>query len=124
MKSSSPPARRRCGGWPGRRRGRRGSRRRAALEGGARQRLTRLADLARRVGVPLIAVNDVLYHEPGRRVLQDVVTCIREHLTIATAGRRLEKNAERHIKDPHEMAWLFRQYPEAIAETQVLLSKI
>ena len=68
--------------------------------GNDRARLNRLADLARRVGVPMLAVNDVLYHEPGRRPLQDVVTCIREHLTIATAGRRLEKNAERHIKPP------------------------
>jgi DNA-directed DNA polymerase III PolC len=89
-----------------------------------RARLNRLADLARRVGVPMIAVNDVLYHEPGRRVLQDVVTCIREHLTIATAGRRLEKNAERHIKDPQEMVRLFREHPDAIAETQRLISRI
>ena len=90
-------------------------------DGHDRARLNRLADLARRVGVPLLAVNDVLYHEPGRRPLQDVITCIREHLTIATAGRRLEKNAERHIKPPTEMARLFREHPEAIAETQRFL---
>ena len=72
----------------------------------------------------MLAVNDVLYHEPGRRVLQDVVTCIREHLTIATAGRRLEKNAERHLKDPWEMSRLFREHPEAIAETQRLTAQI
>ena len=90
-------------------------------DGNDRARLNRLADLARRVGVPMLAVNDVLYHEPGRRPLQDVVTCIREHLTIATAGRRLEKNAERHIKPPGEMARLFREHPEAIAETQRFL---
>ena len=40
--------------------------------------------------------------------LQDVVTCIREHVTIETAGRRLEANAERHLKTPEEMARLFR----------------
>ena len=67
---------------------------------------------------PLIATNDVLYHEPGRRVLQDVVTCIREHITIEDAGRRLEPNAERHIKPPEEMARLFREHPNAIAETE------
>ena len=56
--------------------------------------------LARATGVPLIAVNDVLYHQPDRRALQDVLTCIREHLTIDKAGRRLAANAERHLKPP------------------------
>ena len=50
-------------------------------------------------------------------MLQDAVTCIREHWTIFEAGRRLEANAERHIKTPEEMARLFREHPEAIAET-------
>ena len=89
-----------------------------------RLRLNRLADLASRVGVPMIAVNDVLYHDPSRRVLQDVVTCIREHLPIAEAGRRLEQNAERHLKDPAEMYRLFREHPEAVAETQRLIGRI
>ena len=74
------------------------------------------APRARAAGVPLIAVNDVLYHHPGRRDLQDVLTCIREHLTIDKAGRRLAVNAERYLKPPDEMARLFRDAPEAIAE--------
>ena len=74
--------------------------------------------------MPLIAVNDVLYHAPERRALQDVVTCIREHVTIETAGRRLEANAERHLKSPQEMARLFRKAPEAIAETQRFLEPL
>ena len=77
-------------------------------------RLVRIADNAR---VPLIAVNDVLYHAPERRELQDVVTCIREHLTLDEAGRRLEANAERHLKSAAEMARLFRKAPEALAAT-------
>ena len=93
--------------------------------GGAdRARLNRLDDLGRRHGAPLIATNDVLYHEHGRRVLQDVVTCIREHRTIADAGRWLEPNAERHIKTPQEMVRLFREHPEAIAETERFASRI
>src|SRR6185437_12752435 len=76
------------------------------------------------VGVPLLATNDVLYHIPERRLLQDVVTCIREHVTIFDAGRRLEPNAERHIKSPLEMARLFREHPEAIAETQNVIARI
>jgi error-prone DNA polymerase len=92
--------------------------------GDDRERLNRLADLANRSNVKLLAVNDVLYHEPRRRVMQDVVTCIREHLTIFEAGRRLEANAERHIKAPEEMARLFRHYPSAIDQTMELISKI
>ena len=49
--------------------------------------------------------------------MQDVVTCIREHLTLETAGRTLEANAERHLKSPAEMARLFRRAPEAVSET-------
>ena len=66
------------------------------------RRLARLADIADRAFLPLIAVNDVLYHDPERRALQDVVTCIREHLTLEEAGRRLEANAERDLKPPRK----------------------
>ena len=92
--------------------------------GSDRARLNRIADLARRVGVPMLATNDVLYHDAGRRVLQDVVTCIREHMTIEQAGRRLEPNAERHIKTPEEMLRLFREHPQAIAETTRFAARI
>ncbi len=44
------------------------------------------SDSRRRHGVPLIATNDVLYHHPERRPLQDVLTCIREKTTIEAAG--------------------------------------
>src|SRR5690606_17034319 len=93
-------------------------------KGEDRARLNRLSDLARRHGVPMVAVNDVLYHAPERRVLQDAVTCIREHLTLHGAGRRLEQNAERHLKTPAEMARLFREHPEAIAETVAFANRI
>src|SRR5262245_56822718 len=85
--------------------------------GNDRARLARRIDIARDAGLPLIAVNDVLYHHPDRRELQDVLTCIREHLTIDKAGRRLAVNAERHLKPPEEMARLFRDMPEALVET-------
>ncbi len=81
------------------------------------KRLARLAALAGQAGVPLLATNDVHCHAPERRPLQDVVTCIREHCTIRTAGWRLHANAERHLKAPAEMARLFRDYPDAIART-------
>jgi len=80
-------------------------------------RAERLAGLADRLGVPLAASNDVHYHVPERRPLQDVLTCIREHVTIDTAGFRLAANAERYLKPPAEMARLFRTHPEAVANT-------
>jgi len=93
----------------------------AMLYGGNdRARLAKRAVLARVAGVPLIAVNDVHYHHPDRRQLADVLTCIREHVTIDKAGRKLAVNAERFLKPPEEMARLFHDVPEAIAETQRL----
>ena len=60
--------------------------------------LYRLAMLAARLKIPMVATNDVHYHHPGRRQLQDIVTCIREKCTIYTAGFRLHPNAERYLK--------------------------
>jgi error-prone DNA polymerase len=94
------------------------------FEGDDRARLARLADLGRRHGAPLLATNNVLYHTPDRRPLQDAVTCIREHLTIYEAGRRLRQNAERHLKTPAEMARLFREHPGALGETGRLAARI
>ena len=80
-------------------------------------RLNRLAALAGRHGTPLVATNDVHYHLPARRALQDVLTAIRERVTVARAGRRLAANAERHLKSAAEMARLFRGHEDALART-------
>jgi error-prone DNA polymerase len=80
--------------------------------------LYRLAQLSSQLNIPLVATNDVHYHEPGRRQLQDIVTCIREKCTIYTAGYLLHPNAERFLKPSDEMLRLFRQYPGAIKNTQ------
>ena len=88
------------------------------------RRLVALDRIARRTGVPLLATNDVLYHSPARRPLQDVITAIREHKTLATAGRLLAKNAERHLKDAAEMGRLFRDYPEAVTESRAVLERL
>ena len=87
------------------------------------KRLHRLAALAQAARVPLIATNDVLYHDPARRRLQDVLTCIRDTCTIEEAGFRLTRNAERHLKSSGEMARLFAAHPEAIANTIELASR-
>jgi len=92
--------------------------------GDDQRRLKMLARTAKAAGVPLIATNDVLYHAAERRELQDVVTCIREHVTLNEAGRLLEANAERHLKPPEEMARLFRHAPDAIDETMRFAERI
>ncbi len=92
----------------------------AAARGYGAQDLKRIAALdaaGRAAGAPIVATNDVLYHGPERRPLQDVMTCIREKCSIAEAGLRLEANAERHLKSPDEMARLFKDWPEAVART-------
>src|SRR5438552_5434657 len=73
--------------------------------------------IAEQTGLPLVAAGDVLYHIPERRPLQDVVTCIREHCTMAEAGFRLAAHAERHLKPPAEMARLFRGHEDALARS-------
>jgi len=88
---------------------------RYAQDDGARRRA--LVEAGGRLGVPLVAMNDALYHVPERRMLQDVVTCIRHACSIDEAGLRLRANAERHLKPAEEMARLFRDLPGAVERT-------
>ncbi len=93
-------------------------------QGRDRRRLMRLKRLADRVGVPLLATNDALYASPRDRPLHDIVTCIREGMTIQSAGRLLSANAERHLKSPDEMEQLFFDCPEAVEESGRFLGQI
>ena len=95
-----------------------------AYSGPDKRRIARQARLAREIGVPVIATNDALYAGPGQRHLHDVVTCIRLGLKLDEAGTRLAANGERHIKPPDEMARLFADYPQALAESVALLGRI
>ncbi len=83
-------------------------------------RISSLDALASKHHLQLLATNDVLYHAPERRPLQDIMTCIREKTTIAKAGYLLEPNAERHLKTPDQMCALFSQWPQAIHATRVV----
>ncbi|MEQ8824838.1 MAG: error-prone DNA polymerase [Filomicrobium sp.] len=85
--------------------------------GDDRRRIAELSSIARACRTPLVATGDVLYHTPARRPLQDVLTCIREHCTIETAGFRLEANCERHLKSASEMMRLFRGHEDALARS-------
>lgn len=86
-------------------------------------RLHELANLAAQMRVTTVVTNDVLFHEPGRRILQDVVTCIRHGVTIDELGDRRERHADRHLKPPEEMHRLFARYPEALARTREIVER-
>jgi error-prone DNA polymerase len=81
-------------------------------------------EIAEKLGLPLLATNGVRHAVPKRREVLDVFTCIRHHRTLATAGRLLARNSELHLKTPAEMARLFSDLPEAIANTAVLSSRL
>src|SRR5262249_40377801 len=84
----------------------------------------RIIERARRLGIPLVATNGIAYAVEAKRELLDVFTCIRNHVTLATAGRLLERNSERHIKTAADMQRLFADLPEAIANTVEISSRL
>jgi error-prone DNA polymerase len=86
-------------------------------------RIERLDSLARAHGLGLLATNDVHYHAPCRRALQDVMTAIRHKTTVAAAGHLLHPNAERHLKSPAEMQRLFARWPHAIAAARAVADR-
>ncbi len=86
--------------------------------------LATCATLADETGIKMIATSDVLYHKPERRPLQDVITCIREHVTLRKAGRLLAPNAERHLRDGNSMLALFKGYETAVYETVRLFERL
>ncbi|GAJ96044.1 error-prone DNA polymerase [Rhizobium rhizogenes] len=86
-------------------------------------RLHELSNMAAAMGVATVVTNDVLFHIPERRILQDVVTCIRHNITIDDAGFRRERHADRYLKPPEEMTRLFSRYPEALARTIEIMER-
>jgi len=83
-----------------------------------------IVEKARRLGIPLVATNGVCYATPRQREVLDVLTCVREKVTLKTAGRLLSPNAERYVKSGAEMARLFADLPEAIAHTGEISSRL
>ncbi len=86
-------------------------------------RLHEISNMATKFRVKTVVTNDVLFHEPGRRQLQDVVTCIRNRTTIDEVGFERERHADRYLKPPEEMARLFPRYKEALARTMEIVNR-
>ena len=77
----------------------------------------RLRERAMRFGFSLCAANEILYHTPARRRLQDVLTAIRHGIPITSCGRKLKSNAEYGLKPPYAFAKLFGDDPAAVDRT-------
>jgi error-prone DNA polymerase len=83
-----------------------------------------ICDRAASLGIPTVATNSPAYAVPPQRELLDVFTCVRNKVTLATAGRLLERNSERHVKGAAEMARLFADLPGAIERTLEISSRL
>jgi error-prone DNA polymerase len=78
----------------------------------------RLRERAKRYELLLVAANEVLYHTPARRPLQDVLTAIRHGIPVSSCGRKLKPNAEHSLKSQYLFARLFADDPGTVARTQ------
>lgn len=85
-----------------------------------RRRLAELLRLAERLDLPAVASGDVHMHVRGRRALQDTMTAIRHHVTVAEAGQRLHPNGERHLRSRKDLADL---YPRALLDETLNIAR-
>lgn len=93
-------------------------------QGNDDKRMIDLLVMADRTRAPLVTIGDVLYHQPNRRPLQDILTCIREHTTIQDAGLLLGANAERHLKSLSEINRIFKGYEDALKRTATIAGEL
>ena len=84
---------------------------------GDTQRNRRLVALARELGIPMVATNNVHYHLRERHRLQDCLVAIRECRGLEETHRERRPNSEFFLKSAREMADLFRDIPQAIQNT-------
>ena len=80
--------------------------------------------LARSLMLPIVATNGPCYAQPAQREILDVFTCLRNKVTLRTAGTLLVRNSERHLKSPEDMVRIFRDLPEAIANTHEISNQL
>jgi len=80
-------------------------------------------DAARARGLRIVAGSGVRHAAPQGKPLFDALTCIRLKTTLDEAGRRLSRNAERHVRSPPEVARLFRDLPEAVRRTREIAER-
>jgi error-prone DNA polymerase len=93
------------------------------LDPGEERDNRRRIDAARARGLRIVAGGGVRHAAPEGKPLFDALTCIRLKTTLDAAGRRLSRNAERHVRPPGEMAALFRDVPSAVRATREIAAR-
>lgn len=88
------------------------------IDGLDHERTQKVLEARSQWNLPIVAHNDVHYHLPERRPLQDCLTCIREGVAMDAAGFHLFGNDERYLKTDAQMRELFSDLPEAISATE------
>ncbi len=86
-------------------------------------RLYELEQMALAARVTPVVTNRVLFHDKDRRLLQDVVTCIRENTTIDDVGFKRDRHADRYLKAPAEILRLFPRHGAAVAASVAIAAR-
>jgi error-prone DNA polymerase len=87
------------------------------LDGEDHIRTEQVIQISRKFKISIVATNDVHFHLRPRRILQDVLTAIRENISLDQIGNRIFSNSERYLKSASEMQALFADMPEALSNT-------
>ena len=86
--------------------------------------LTRaLCDIADSVGLSVVGTGDVHYHARRRHRLHDVLVAIRHRSTLDGSHAARRPNSEFYLRRPHEVAAVFRDRPDAVANTQLIAQR-
>ncbi|MEW6724466.1 MAG: DNA polymerase III subunit alpha [Bacillota bacterium] len=85
---------------------------------GTRRLNGELAGLARELGIGVVGTGNVHYGRKDEFFLHDLLTCVRTLTKLDQVHPARRLNAENYLRSPVEMAEVFREYPEAVANTQ------
>jgi DNA polymerase-3 subunit alpha len=77
-------------------------------------------DTAKHYGLRLVATNDCHYVLKDDARPHDIALCLRDGKTVFDKDRKRYDGEEYYIKSPSEMAALFPEHPEALANTRVV----
>ena len=83
-----------------------------------------LSGLAERLGVPCVATGNVHAHDSSRAALQDALVAIRLGGSLDETGALRRGNSQAVLRPPAEMARLFAEHPQAVAESGRLAERL
>lgn len=82
-----------------------------------------LIKISKKLGIPLVATNDIHYVKKEDAEIQDILLCIQTNKKVSEKDRMYLMDFELYLKSQEEMAEYFRDVPEAIANTQEIVNK-